>query len=87
MIVAKLVGLHAVVGRKRRRPQNLPQAFLCRLPPDACKTYANDSNSNSDQLQDLNDLIPDHAAVTFCAIDDTLGLTIKTRSIHSSGPL
>ena len=41
--------------------------FLRRLPPDVCKTYANDSDSDSDQ--DLSNLIPDHATVTFCAVD------------------
>ena len=70
-------GWTPVVGRKRRRPQNLPQAFLL---PDARKAYAND-DSDSDSDQDLNNLIPDHTTVTFCAVDDTPGLSVKTRSI------
>ena len=78
-------GWTPVVGRKRRRPQNLPQAFLRRLPPDVRKTYANDSDSDSDQ--DLNNLIPDHAAVTFCAVDDTPGLSVKTRSTQQWTPI
>ena len=52
-----VTGWTLVVGRKKRLPQNLPQAFLRRLPPDAHKCYVNDSDSDSDR--DLNDMIPD----------------------------
>ena len=78
-------GWTPIVGKKRRRPKNLPQAFLRRLPPDVHKSYANDSDSDSDQ--DLNDLIPDHAAITFCVVDDIPGLSIKTRSTQQWTPI
>lgn len=59
-----MTGWTPVVGRNERRPQNLPQAFF---PPDTRKCYTNDSDSDSDQ--DLNDVIPDHAAVTFRVVE------------------
>ena len=73
-------GWTPVVGRKKKR--RLPEGFLRRLPPDARQRYVNQLHSGSDSGsdQDLNDIIPEHAAVTYSIVDDVPGLSIQTNT-------
>ena len=60
-----------------------------RLPPDACQCYENQLQSGSDSGsdQDLNDIIPEHAAVTYSVVDDVPGLSIQTRNSRQWTPI
>ena len=77
-----LAGWTLVVGRKKNHC-HLPEAFLHRFPPEACLRYANqsDSSDSSGSDQDLDNLIPSHAAVTFSFDEDMQpGFSINKRS-------
>ena len=80
-------GWTPVVGRKKKR--RLPEGFLRRLPPDARQRYENQHHSGSDSSsdQDLNDVIPEHAAVTYSVVDDVPGLSIQTRNTRQWTPI
>ena len=80
-------GWTPVVGRKKKR--RLPEGFLHRLPPDACQRYENQLHFGSDSgsNQDLNDIIPEHAAATYSVVDDVPGLSIQTRNTRQWTPI
>ena len=79
-----LAGWTPVVGRKKKKHCHRPEMFLRRFPPEARLRHANHSDSSSDSSgfdQDLEHLIPTHAAVTFSFDEDMQpGLSIKTIS-------
>ena len=72
-------GWTPVVGKKKKRI--VPEGFLRRLPPEARLRYSKPSTSDSDSSdQDLDDVIPSNATVTFSFNDDVPGLSIETRN-------
>jgi len=82
-------GWTPVVGRKKKRCR-LPEVFLHRFPPEACLQRANqsDPSDSSGSDQDLDDLIPSHAVVSFSFDEDMQpGLSIKTRSTRQWIPI
>ena len=86
-----LAGWTPVVGRKKKKRCHLSEMFLRRFPPEARLRHANHSDSSSDSSgsdQDLDHLIPTHAAVTFSFDEDMQpDLSIKTRSIQQWTPI
>ena len=74
------------MGKKKK--QIVPEGFLHRLPPEARLRYSKPSTSDSDSSdQDLDDVIPSNATVTFSFNDDVPGLSIETRNTRQWTPV
>ena len=73
-----------VAGRKKKRCC-LPEVLLHRFPPEACLRHANqsDPSDSSGSDQDLDDLIPNHAVVTFSLMMTCSLVSALKQEVHS----
>ena len=78
-----------VVGKKKKR--SVPDFIERRFPPDHPVRTSNSSESDGDSTseEDLNTVVPTGANVDvqFKMVDNTPGLTVRTRSTRSWTPI